>query len=462
MTKHLLTVVAFLSALGLLVEAQTKIVPPSNKYTLEQDVQLGRQAASEARQQLPIMKDDAVTSYLDRVGKGLVEAISPEFRRAEFQYTFETVNVREINAFALPGGPMFINRGMIEAAGSEGEAVGVMAHEISHVVLRHGTAQASKATKYQVGSIAGAVIGAIIGGQVGDIVAQGTQFGLGTAFLRFGREYERQADLLGAQIMAAAGYDAREMANMFRTIEKQNGSNQPEWMSSHPNPGNRAQYITKEAAALRMASVPRDTDAFSRVKAHLRSLPQAPTTEEAMKNAKRTSDGGAVGGRPTGRVEPPSSRYQTYNEGNIFQISVPSNWRELAGGATVTFSPPGGYGTFNNQNVFTHGVQAGLEQNIRHDLRTETDELIEALARGNPRLSQSSGYRNIRLDGRPALQTSLSNVSDATGREEAIQLITTQLRNGDLFWVVAVSPRDELNVYQTTFQRVLSSIRFRN
>jgi predicted Zn-dependent protease len=462
MHKRLLTAIAVAAACGLLLKAQTKIVAPANKYTPEQDVQIGRQAASEARQQLPIMKDDAVTSYVDRIGRDLVDAIPVEFRRAEFQYTFETVNVREINAFALPGGPMFVNRGMIEAAGSEGEAAGVMAHEISHVVLRHGTAQASKATKYQVGSIAGAVLGAIIGGQVGSVVAQGTQFGLGTAFLRFGREYEKQADLLGAQIMAASGYDAREMANMFRTIEKQNGSNPPEWMSSHPNPGNRAEYITKEAATLKMASIPRNTDGFARVKTHLRSLPQAPTTEEATKNAKRRSDGGSVGSRPTGRVEPPSSSYRTYNEGNIFQISVPSNWRELAGGATVTFSPPGGYGTFNNQNVYTHGVQAGLEQNIRHDLRTETDELIESLARGNPRLSQSSGYRNITLDGRPALQTSLSNVSEATGREEAIQLISTLLRNGDLFWVVAVAPRDELNGYETTFQRVLSSIRFRN
>ena len=96
----------------------------------------------------------------------------------------------------------------------------VMAHELSHVALRHGTAQASKATKYEIGQLAGAVLGAIIGGNVGAVVAQGTQFGIGTAFLRFGREYERQADILGAQIMARAGYDPREMANMFKTIEK--------------------------------------------------------------------------------------------------------------------------------------------------------------------------------------------------------------------------------------------------
>src|SRR5207253_10020187 len=113
-------------------------------------------------------------------------------RHSEFRYSFEPVNVREINAFALPGGPMFVNRGMIEAAHDEGEVAGVMAHELSHVVLRHGTAQASKATKYEIGAIAGQVLGAIIGGNIGSMVAQGSKFGVGAAFLRFSREYERQ------------------------------------------------------------------------------------------------------------------------------------------------------------------------------------------------------------------------------------------------------------------------------
>src|SRR5262245_46870198 len=134
-----------------LVTAQTRIVPPENKYPISDDVQLGRQAAAEARQQLPIMRDDLVTSYVETVGRRLVAAIPPELQHPEFHYTFEVVNVREINAFALPGGPMFVNRGMIEAAHSEGEVAGVMAHELSHVVLRHGTAQATKATTYESG-----------------------------------------------------------------------------------------------------------------------------------------------------------------------------------------------------------------------------------------------------------------------------------------------------------------------
>ena len=190
-----------------LLASQEQIAPPENKYTPAQDVELGLQAASEVRQQMPLMRDDLMSSYVEELGRRLTAAIRPDLRHSEFRYSFEVVNVREINAFALPGGPMFVNRGMIEAAKTEGEVAGVMAHELSHVVLRHGTAQASKATKYEVGQVAGAVLGAIIGGGWGQVISQGTQFGLGAAFMRFSREFERQADIEGSHIMARAGYD---------------------------------------------------------------------------------------------------------------------------------------------------------------------------------------------------------------------------------------------------------------
>src|SRR5438093_7390336 len=215
-----------------LVQAQTRITAPPNSYSPSQDVELGLKAASEVRQQLPVMRDDEVTSYVEDIGRRLVSAIPAELRHPEFRYTFEAVNVREINAFALPGGPMFVNRGMIEAAKNEGEVAGVMAHELSHVVLRHGTAQASKATKYEVGQVAGAILGAIIGGGWGQVISQGTQFGLGAAFMRFSREFERQADIEGSHIMARAGYDPRDMASMFKTIEKQSGPGGPQWLSA--------------------------------------------------------------------------------------------------------------------------------------------------------------------------------------------------------------------------------------
>src|SRR5437660_5187254 len=287
--KNLL--VAVLLAAGV-ASAQTRVVPPMNSYTPAQGVELGRQAAGQAEQQLPILHDDAVTSYVESIGRRLVAAIPPELQHPEFRYSFKVVNVREINAFALPGGPMFVNRGMIESANAEGEVAGVMAHELSHVVLRHGTAQASKATKYEIGTVAGAILGSVIGGTLGNVISQGTQFGLGTAFLRFSREFEHDADIEGTHIMARAAYDPRDMANMFRTIEKQGGSGGPEWLSDHPNPGNRYEYITAEARQLRVDNPMRDTREFAQVKTHLRTLSPAMTSEQASRNARNGSPRG--------------------------------------------------------------------------------------------------------------------------------------------------------------------------
>lgn len=451
-----------LTVIASIASAQTRITPPSNKYQPSQDVELGRKAADEARNQLPIMHDDAVTSYVDSIGQRLVAVIPPELQHAEFKYTFEAVNVREINAFALPGGPMFVNRGMIEAAKSEGEVAGVMAHELSHVILRHGTAQASKATKYEVGSLLGAIGGAIIGGGLGTVVAQGTQLSIGASFLKFGRDFEKQADIEGSHLMALAGYDPHEMANMFKTIEQQAGSNGPEWLSDHPNPGNRYEYINKEAASLQVVNPITDNTAFERVRAHLKTLPRAPTTQEATAAAKRGTTTGRTSSLPPpgGPVDPPSSQYQNYSEGNVFDISVPANWRELSDSNTVTFAPANGYGSYNGSNVFTHGIQFGLQRNAPQDLRTATDALVDALSRGNPKLSRPGDYFNTTIDGRRGLHTTLNNVSEATGRDEVIQLVTTQTRDG-LFYAVAVSPRDVADQYDTTFQRVINSIRLR-
>jgi Zn-dependent protease with chaperone function len=439
-----------------LVSAQTTITPPDNKYTPAQDVELGRQAAQEMRQQLPILDDDEAKSYVEGLGRRLVAAIPRDLQHAEFRYTFDVVNVREINASALPGGPMFVNRGMIETAKTEGEIAGVMAHEISHVALRHGTAQASKATKYEVGSVLGQIAGAIIGGGWGQVVSGASQFGFGAAFLRFSREYEKQADLEGSHIMATAGYDPRDMANVFRTIEKQGGSGGPQWLSDHPNPGNRVEYIEEEARRLQVQNATRDTRAFEQVQAHLKRLPRAPTTEEAVKSRSggTTGTSGRDVPRPTGRVEPPSSRYQTYNEGNLFQVAVPANWRELSSSNTVTFAPDGAYG----QGIFTHGIEFGLARNESHNLQDATDELLQSLAQGNPNLTRPSRYDRINIDGNRGLRAIVSNVS-STGERETIAVFSTQLRNGNLFYAIAVAPSNVFDSYRNTFDRVLSSVR---
>ena len=213
---------------------------------------------------------------------------------------------------------------MIEAAKNEGEVAGVMAHEISHVALRNGTAQASKATKYEIGAIAGQVLGAIIGGNVGAIVAQGSQFGLGAAFMRFGREYDRQADLQGAQIRARAGYDPRDMASMFKTIEAQGGgAGLPERLSDHPNPANRYEYISREAQALKVADPVCDTEGFEQAQARLRRMPSAPTTAEASRNETASVDHRAEAPVSEASTRPPldSSRIE---RGPSFRSACPT------------------------------------------------------------------------------------------------------------------------------------------
>jgi Zn-dependent protease with chaperone function len=458
--QRTLTTTLALALTVTVVSGQTRVTAPENKYSIADDVKLGREAAQEVRQQLPLMRDEEVTSYVDRLGRRLVSAIPSELRHDQFRYTFDPVNVREINAFALPGGPMFINRGTIEAARNEGELAGVMAHEIAHVALRHGTAQASKATPYQIGGLIGAIAGAIVGGTAGQIISEGTQFGLGVKFLQYGREYERQADTLGAQIMARAGYDPRDMANMFRTIEKQGGSGGPEWLSSHPNPGDRYDAINREAQVLRVQNPVRNTQDFDQAKTYLRRLPRAPTMEEATRRTGRSTSGSSRGDvRPSGRVQAPSARYTEYNGGDLFRVRVPSNWRELSSTNSVTFAPEGAYGRYNGQSVFTHGVEIGVSRNEGHNLQTATDELIDALRDSNPSLARGSRYTRGTIAGRQALRTTLDNVSDATGQREVVQITTTQTPDGDLMYIIGVAPRNEFDVYQPVFDRVSQSIR---
>src|SRR5687767_6192302 len=246
-TASILPALALALALAVTADAQTRITLRDNKYTPAQDVQLGREAAAQVRREYPMLDDSTTERLIDRIGERLAQNIPEEYRQPAFRYSFDVVNMREINAFALPGGPMFVNRGMIQASRNEAEVAGVMAHELAHVVLRHGTVQASKAQKFQIGAIAGQILGAIVGGTPGAVIAQGSEIGLGTYFLKYGREFEREADLVGAQIMARAGYDPIAMATMFETIARQGGSGGPEWLSSHPNPGNRSAAIRKEA-----------------------------------------------------------------------------------------------------------------------------------------------------------------------------------------------------------------------
>ena len=276
---------------GVLAQTPTRVVAPKNPYSVDKDVQLGAQAAQQAERQMPLLNDRAVQAYVAHVGARLAEAIPPEFQHPEFRYTYKVVDVRDVNAFALPGGFTYVNRGLIETARNEAQLAGVIAHEISHVALRHGTAQAAKAQKYQAGSVAAQILGAVIGGAGGAAVGAVGQVGIGAAFLRFSREYERQADTLGAQIMARAGYDPHELANMFRILEQLGGNAGPEWLSDHPNPGNRFEAINREADALKVPNAERDTQDFHTIQARLRDMPRARSMSEVARTRQTSGSG---------------------------------------------------------------------------------------------------------------------------------------------------------------------------
>lgn len=218
--------------------------PSYNFFSPQQDVQVGQQAEAQQLKKLPMLNDAATQHYATQLGTKLA-AHMPGTR---FPYRFHIVNAPEINAFALPGGPIFVNRGAICAATNEAQLAGVLAHEESHVALRHSTHLASQQALYSVPlQIFGAALGS---GTASSVARVATQIGVQAMFLKYSRTDESQADALGAQVMHSAGYDPRQMAQFFQTIEKQSGSQTLQFLSDHPNPGNRMAAVEGEIPAL--------------------------------------------------------------------------------------------------------------------------------------------------------------------------------------------------------------------
>jgi sortase A len=172
--------------------------------------------------------------------------------------------------------------------------------------------------------------------------------------------------------------------------------------------------------------------------------------------------------RPTIRqvVDPPSSDFTTYLEGQLVRVSIPSNWRKLPGSNAVTFAPEGAYGSAGVKSVFTYGVGLGLARNDKHSLRMTTDDFITASVLANPPTGAADGgrapgpyqYRSVTIGDRPGLHTVVSTISEATSEPERIEIYTTLLRDGTLFYVLAVTPSDRVAAYAPTFRRVVRSI----
>lgn len=249
--------------------------PGFNLFSKDQDVQLGKENADQVRKQRTVIKDPVLTDYVNRVGQRLVS--SREAQESGFPFTFEVVADPSINAFALPGGPMFIQTGLLRAVDNEAQLAGVMGHEMSHVILRHGTNQASKAQLIQLPAVLGSQMTG--SSMVGQLAQLGIGIGAGSVLLKFSRSAESQADLMGSHLMAEAGYDPIQLARFFEKLNAGGGQPAIQFLSDHPNPENREKAIEQEAERLPAQNYTFQTGDFSRMKqavARIHERPPAP------------------------------------------------------------------------------------------------------------------------------------------------------------------------------------------
>src|ERR1700740_3367611 len=201
-------------------QGPTEFHPGFNLFSKEQDVQLGKESDDQVRKQMTVLKDPVLTAYVNRVGQRLVS--SREAHESGFPFTFEVVADPSINAFALPGGPMFIHTGLLRAVDNEAQLAGVMGHEMSHVILRHGTNQASKSRLIELPAVLGQQVAG--GSLIGQLTQMGIGLGANSVLLKFSRTAESQADLMGSHLMAEAGYNPIEMARFFNKLNAEGGS----------------------------------------------------------------------------------------------------------------------------------------------------------------------------------------------------------------------------------------------
>lgn len=262
----------------LLAQGPTRLRPGFNLFSKQQDVQLGKEGAAEVRKQMAVVKDPFLNDYVNRIGKRL--ASSREARNSGYPFTFEVVADSSINAFALPGGPMFIHTGLLKAVDNEAQLAGVMGHEMAHVVLRHGTNQASKAQLIQLPALLGSQVAG--GSMLGKLAQAGIGLSANGVLLKFSRSAENQADLMGSHLIAEAGYDPVQMARFFQELSEGGGARAPQFLSSHPNPENRERAIQREVSKLPKRSYGYQTGEFQRMKQAAGGIKEPPPKPAAQ------------------------------------------------------------------------------------------------------------------------------------------------------------------------------------
>lgn len=430
---------------------RTVLRPGWNMFTPQQDIELGKRAATDAEKQLALCNAPKVDAYLTRLGMRLVAKLPTG--GVEYPFEFHCVNDKAINAFALPGGYVFIDRGAIEVADNEGQLAAVMAHELSHVALRHGTNQATKAQAAE--GLLGIASGIFGGSTGGALLSEFSAFAAGGVLLRYSRSAESQADVMGTQVLYDSGYDPRAMAQFFEKLEAETkGKNPPEFLSDHPNPEHRVERVEEEIDKL--GGVPpnakRDSAEFEAIKREVLALPVV----------KRLTPGARGAAQPPA---PPSGNFAAY-QASAYTLKYPDNWKKYAdnNGNNVSFAPEGGVvddGT--GHAALAYGLIASVspakgDPSDWDALNGATEQAIHDLQKANPNMKVTRQPERVRLNGQPGLATYLSNDSPVGG-QETDWMITT-LRPEGLVSFVCVAPQPAYEKYDKTFNAILDSVRF--
>jgi len=465
--RHALScVLAVLAATG--VQAQTSLRSGFNIFSVSQDTEIGRQSAAQVESQMPMLNDPMADRYVQALGARLAaQAPGPKF-----DYHFRVTNQSEINAFALPGGYVYVNRGLLANVQDEGELAGVLAHEIAHVALRHPTSQASKAYLAQAGlGVLGGMFGRG-GNSTGSIMNSLGGFGLNTLFLKFSRTAESQADVAGTQIMARAGYDPNDMARFFAFLEQQPGGNSgavATFLSDHPAPADREARVRQEATYFGSYRRVPPIGQLAAVQARL-GRATAPDRELPGYGYARGLS-----------IEAPSGRFRTFQQhGGSYSIPMPDNWvvSEDPDGFGATILPRGGVQTTTNDEdnilygvIINHFVpyEGQLGDNLidpgqspfgNSMLEQATTDIVREIQAANPYLQPLPGSdHRMTVDGARSIELTLTGRSPRTRRIERANLVARELGDGHIVYVLMVAPDDEFAALQPTYEHMIRNMR---
>ncbi len=435
---------------------QREVKIQKTSLTKDQELQLGKEAAGEVERTMEVVQNPQAEAWLNRIGQRLAQ--TPQANA--YPYYFKLVNDDSINAFALPGGPMFVHTGLIKAAESEDQVAGVLAHEMSHVALRHGANQMSKQQTWQmVMGVVGAAAGVGGGGQCG-LLCQAVQMGGGltenAVLMRFSRDHERDADLNGARMMSSAGYDPTQLAKFFQKLEGQLGSGgSPKgltaFLSSHPSPGNRVQYIDEDIQFYPKRDYKSASADFAQVQRVVATLPPAKKKPGALLEA--------VKAQPRQGVPAGFKDLQTKG----FVIAYPSDWQagQAQGGGSVFVVPQGGAAQSKSGVELITGAMLDFYQpgSGKVDLQGTTGQYLQSLREGDSNMRQENP-RQIQIGGKPALMTKLTTKTSNQQEPEQVVAIYTVVRGDLLFNLAVAAPTSKWAQSEPVFQQMIDTLQF--